>query len=123
MPAASRSGKIPARIAKRLRKIRRLCRMLAREFGIFEPFVVGAVSPRSTDFEYYGMAYAATRDTPYTIIIRTFSRFDGSDLPSDVLVDTVCHEMAHIPHMSHRKAWRILYHAMLRWASITGQEV
>jgi hypothetical protein len=57
------------------------------------------------------------------IIIRTYSRFDGTDLPSDVVLDTLCHEMAHIAHMSHRMEWRILYHAILRWAAVNNVEV
>lgn len=122
--ARSSSAKIPTRIAKRLSKVRKLARSLAREFGIFEPFSIGAVSPRCTDFDSYGMCYSPDRRSDrFVVVVRTFSRFDGSDLPSDALVDTVCHEMAHIPFMNHGRAWRILYHSMLRWAAINNVEV
>lgn len=119
----SSSAGIPTRIATRLRKIRRLANRLAREFGIFEPFSIGAVSPRCTDFDAYGMCHAPSRGGRFVIVVRTFSRFDGSDLPSDCVVDTVCHEMAHIPFMNHGRAWRILYHSMLRWAAVNNVSI
>jgi predicted metal-dependent hydrolase len=63
----------------------------------------------------YGICYDDGR-----IRIRLFHAMTGRPLKYSSLVNTLCHELAHLRHMNHGERFRALYQRLLDYARLHG---
>ncbi|MEK6607582.1 MAG: hypothetical protein AABZ30_07980 [Myxococcota bacterium] len=54
------------------------------------------------------------------IRIRLEGRRDGRPLRTSSLVNTLCHELAHLRHFNHGPGFKAFYFSLLRWAKERG---
>jgi len=113
-PSPPPSGRERRRVEDRetMERLRSWCVELAREFGLR----VHALEPeREGVNEHYGICYSDG-----LIRIRLRHATTGRLLKESSLVDTLCHELAHLRHMNHGLRFRRLYERILRRARKSG---
>jgi hypothetical protein len=113
-PAAPLTARERRRDEER-RTIERLAREgaeLARTFGLRTPRI--ETEPDGTA-DHYGICYEDG-----LIRIRLRHRTTGKLLKDSSLVDTLCHELAHLRHMNHGLSFRRLYARILEQARLSG---
>lgn len=96
-------------LMERLRKdADRICERFGLRLGVLEP-----ESPRVRS--RYGICYSDG-----TIRIRLRHAMTGEPLRYSSLVNTLCHELAHLRHMNHGPRFKALYLKILDWARSEG---
>ena len=95
-----------------MERLRADARRIALEFGL-QYKELRAERPGITD--YYGVCH---RDG--CIRIRLRHAVTGRVLRYSSLIDTVCHELAHLRHFNHGERFQGLYEEMLEWSRQQG---
>ncbi len=97
---------------KMMERLRKDAAAIAAEFGL-QVGVMRAEKPGIN--HYYGVCF---RDG--TIHIRLRHATTGRLLRYSSLIDTVCHELAHLRHFDHSERFEALYERMLAFARAQG---
>lgn len=88
-------------------RVRRDARKIAARYHL----AIGRVRRLPGNADCWGLCAWPSRD----IWIAIHDEY-GDILPYDLILDTLCHELAHVRHFTHSPDWRRLYLRMLRWA-------
>ncbi|MFQ5720532.1 MAG: Wss1p-related putative metallopeptidase [Acidobacteriota bacterium] len=91
-----------------MRRLRRDGRRIARQFGLPETAIR---AERAGVNGHYGICYRDGR-----IHIRLRHATSGRLLRYSSLVNTLCHELAHLRHFNHGEEFKAFYFRLLRWA-------
>ncbi len=110
-PAGAREARVGEERAV-IGRLRRMARELGVRFGL-RPAILEAEREGVT--EHYGVCYAGG-----LIRIRLRHAVTGKLLKESSLVDTLCHELAHLRHFDHGPRFRELYLKVLAEARALG---
>jgi hypothetical protein len=106
-------GETPlARKREVMRRLRKDAERLCDRFGL-EPKAI--LPERDGVFEWYGICSADG-----VIRIRLLHATTGRILRYSSLVNTLCHELAHLEHMDHKEGFRVLFGRILEHARSEG---
>lgn len=100
-----------------LSRARRWAGTVARAHWI-TGWIIGAYDQESGETAYAHCYRFGNKK--YLIVLRLHNRRTGRPLCEETLLDSVCHELAHVRHFSHGRRWRALYLSMLRYARDVG---
>ncbi len=95
-----------------LAKLKKDARRIAKRFNLRYLDIVPE-SPRVT-------SRCGSCTDEHEIRIRLYALGTGRFLSYPFLVDTLCHEMAHLRHFNHGKGFKELYAKILAWAKRHG---
>jgi hypothetical protein len=112
VPPATPREQIERENLQTMNKLRRWGTELAETFGL-RYTVIEAECEDVT--EWYGVCYEDG-----VIRIRLRNARTGRPLKESSLVDTLCHELAHLRHLNHGAGFRRLYERILERARETG---
>ena len=95
-----------------MRRLRADADRIAGEFGLSYKRIL---PERHAVTEHYGVCYANGE-----IRIRLRHAATGKPLRYSSLMDTVCHELAHLRHFDHGERFQAFFEEMLEWARAEG---
>lgn len=98
--------------AKLLARLRRDAKRIAAKFGLTYT-AIEAEAPRVK--RRYGACFSDGR-----IKIRLSHARTGRPLKYSSMIDTLCHELAHLKHFNHGRRFRVFYQEILAWAREAG---
>ena len=108
LPPATPRQQIECENLQTMNKLRRWGRELAEAFGLRYTVIE---AEREDVTEWYGVCYEDG-----VIRIRLRNARNGRRLKESSLVDTLCHELAHLRHLNHGSGFRKLYERILQRA-------